>query len=443
MNARASVCAVAVAVTLFASQRDARADYPGCDRIGDYVTVTHCMANCCATHDQWYNALGCTEESWLEMVGLMAQAFPPLAAAGEAINETMSGAEMLAACTRHPDACGPALIQMLTSPICSLANLSAADCIADCESGRSPEPPINACIDSGQSWPSSDPNCCDDPIVGGSGPNPAYCAMPSCPFSCGALSQQPYPNCGCYCPNQCGDFQTRDDNDCGCHCNFTCEPPYTQGVDCQCIAPTDPCLGVVCDRGADDHCENGQCVCNPTNTCDKLCANGAHGSRYADDGCGNPLNCSCGCAAECGGICDPISGECPDLGCGPGSPAPDACGVCGGDGSSCACNWFDCQGTCNGGVWNDACGVCGGDGSSCACNWRDCQGTCNGGVWNDACGVCGGDGSSCACNYYDCAGTCNGGAQYDWCGVCGGDGSECGGGGGGGGGGDDDDNDDF
>ena len=40
----------------------------------------------------------------------------------------------------------------------------------------------------------------------------------------------------------------------------------------------------------------------------------------------------------------------------------DACGVCDGDGSSCA----DCAGTPNGNAVEDDCGVCGGDGSSCA-----------------------------------------------------------------------------
>jgi hypothetical protein len=39
----------------------------------------------------------------------------------------------------------------------------------------------------------------------------------------------------------------------------------------------------------------------------------------------------------------------------------DDCGVCGGDGSSCA----GCDGVANSGKVNDHCGVCGGDGSSC------------------------------------------------------------------------------
>ena len=88
----------------------------------------------------------------------------------------------------------------------------------------------------------------------------------------------------------------------------------------------------------------------------------------------------------------------------------DACGVCNGDGSSCA----DCAGTPNGNAVVDACGVCNGDGSSCA----GCDGQPNSGLVNDECGVCGGPGiASGAC---DCDGHVN-----DACGVCGGDGSTC------------------
>ena len=70
------------------------------------------------------------------------------------------------------------------------------------------------------------------------------------------------------------------------------------------------------------------------------------------------------------------------------NPDADACGVYGGDGSSCA----GCDGVSNSGVVDDACGVCDGDGSSCA----GCDGVSNSGAVDDACGVCDGDGSSCA-----------------------------------------------
>merc|ERR1719483_1732317 len=72
----------------------------------------------------------------------------------------------------------------------------------------------------------------------------------------------------------------------------------------------------------------------------------------------------------------------------PDGPAvEDECGVCQGDGTSCA----DCEGVPNGLAVVDACGVCQGEGSSCA----DCEGAPNGLAVEDACGVCQGDGSSC------------------------------------------------
>jgi hypothetical protein len=63
----------------------------------------------------------------------------------------------------------------------------------------------------------------------------------------------------------------------------------------------------------------------------------------------------------------------------------------------------------------DACGVCGGDGSTCA----DCAGVPNGGKKYDKCGVCGGDDS------LDCAGVPCGTSRLDVCAVCNGDGSTC------------------
>lgn len=61
-----------------------------------------------------------------------------------------------------------------------------------------------------------------------------------------------------------------------------------------------------------------------------------------------------------------------------------------------ALDWFGTDGSCAqapgvGGAVMDACGVCGGDGSSCL----DCAGVPNGGASVDHCGVCGGDGTSC------------------------------------------------
>lgn len=117
----------------------------------------------------------------------------------------------------------------------------------------------------------------------------------------------------------------------------------------------------------------------------------------------------------------------------------DLCGVCFGDSTSC----LDCQGTPNGPFEYDACGVCGGP-SAAAC--LDCSGEPSGALVYDLCDVCGGDSTSCldcsgvlrgsktydrcdvcggtnAC--LDCAGVLNGLADYDVCDVCDGDNSEC------------------
>lgn len=91
----------------------------------------------------------------------------------------------------------------------------------------------------------------------------------------------------------------------------------------------------------------------------------------------------------------------------------DACGVCGGDDTSCA----DCAGVPNGNSSEDCAGVCQGTDFSCV----DCAGVMNGNSRRDPCGVCNGDGQSCL----DCRGTVNGNATYDVCGVCGGDGTSC------------------
>ena len=71
----------------------------------------------------------------------------------------------------------------------------------------------------------------------------------------------------------------------------------------------------------------------------------------------------------------------------------DACGVCGGDGSTC----WDCAKVPKGGNTYDVCDVCGGNGSTC----RDCKAIPNGPNKYDVCDVCGGDGNSCR----DCKGT--------------------------------------
>lgn len=86
----------------------------------------------------------------------------------------------------------------------------------------------------------------------------------------------------------------------------------------------------------------------------------------------------------------------------------DPCGVCFGDGTSCA----DCSGTPNGTKKLDQCNVCGGDGTTCL----DCKKVPFGTAKFDACGVCAGDSSSCK----DCSGVINGLKKLDACDVCGG-----------------------
>ena len=73
-----------------------------------------------------------------------------------------------------------------------------------------------------------------------------------------------------------------------------------------------------------------------------------------------------------------------------------------------------CDGVSGSGKVNDACGLCGGNGMSCA----GCDGVSNSGKTNDACGVCAGNGQSCA----GCDGVSNSGKTIDACGVCGGNG---------------------
>ena len=114
----------------------------------------------------------------------------------------------------------------------------------------------------------------------------------------------------------------------------------------------------------------------------------------------------------------------------------DACGVCGGDGSSCndcagvpygakiadrcaVCDtdpMNDCRPDCSG-VWGgdkemNPCGVCDGDISMCFA-WG-CDGVTGSGLVLDACGVCGGDGLQCL----DCEGVAYGASRFDDCGVC-------------------------
>ena len=140
-------------------------------------------------------------------------------------------------------------------------------------------------------------------------------------------------------------------------------------------------------------------------TSGQVCYHGVvENSHPNGDACRQVDECVPVTTLECG--CDGVPGSGAQL---------DACGVCGGDGSSCGV--VDCAGVPNGTAQLDQCGVCAGDSSSCA----DCAGVPNGTSQLDQCGVCAGDSSSCA----DCAGVPNGTSQLDQCGVCGGDDSSC------------------
>ena len=104
----------------------------------------------------------------------------------------------------------------------------------------------------------------------------------------------------------------------------------------------------------------------------------------------------------------------------------DACNyddsATGDDGS---CLWNDCTGECGGSAEEDECGVCNGDGSSCAgvdgcidnsaCNYNpeatDDDGSCEYAMENYDC-----DGNCTASE--DCNGECGGSAVVDECGVC-------------------------
>jgi len=91
--------------------------------------------------------------------------------------------------------------------------------------------------------------------------------------------------------------------------------------------------------------------------------------------------------------------------CNCGGDAVDGCGVCGGDGSSCA----GCDGVANSNKVMDLCGVCGGNGIA--------SGTCNcAGDVLDECGVCGGVRVLDACGVCVDAGTRRGFRLYQDCG---------------------------
>ena len=212
--------------------------------------------------------------------------------------------------------------------------------------------------------------------------------------------------------------------------------------------------------GSGDMMTNNKVYCSDNNACinyngpNTKCANNSDkwtrncdSLKNASDGIDNVIDnvidkfipISTTCISDACGVCDGDGSSCAGCnGVANSGLVNDACGVCGEDGSSCA----GCDGVPNSGVVNDACGVCNGDNSSClgcdgvansglvndacgVCNGNNsclgCDGIANSGKVNDVCGVCGGDGSSCA----GCDGVANSGLVNDACNVCGGNGSSC------------------
>jgi hypothetical protein len=104
----------------------------------------------------------------------------------------------------------------------------------------------------------------------------------------------------------------------------------------------------------------------------------------------------------------------------PSDIAVDACGVCGGDNSTC----IDCLGVPHGAARLDACGVCSDPTAGYTPNPAiDCAGVCHGSAALDGCGECtGGTTGRLTGASMDCAGVCGGTARVDCEGVCGGSG---------------------
>lgn len=194
------------------------------------------------------------------------------------------------------------------------------------------------------------------------------------------------------------------------YCSYT---PKANGTSCL--------LGASQDGQWSGTCQLGVCV----ETFSAKGCDGVVGSGKVYDACGvcdgNGTSCAgcdnvpnSGLVVDACGVCGGNNSTCAGCDGVPNSGlVNDSCGVCGGNNSTCT----GCDGVLNSGKVNDACGVCDGNGSTCS----GCDGVPNSGKVNDACGVCDGNGTSCA----DCTGTPNGNAVVDACGVCNGTNSTC------------------
>ena len=199
---------------------------------------------------------------------------------------------------------------------------------------------------------------------------------------------------------------------------------------CDCSGNGVPGGGAILDRCG---------VCNGHNASMDYCGISAdipsslvcHTGSSASSG-SSTWNLSC---TGCNGVPDPLlpwfpSPESINHGYGIGGVRVDACGVCGGDSSTCA----GCDGVPGSNAKTDVCGVCGGTGLSC----RGCDGVSRlQPLVNDSCGVCGGSKfGACQCSYgadaatqvaceVGCDGVIGSGLKIDPCGMCGGNGSTC------------------
>ena len=112
----------------------------------------------------------------------------------------------------------------------------------------------------------------------------------------------------------------------------------------------------------------------------------------------NPCDCNGNVDADSDGVCDNVD-DCIGLHDCNGDCHCEIDGTSDANGGTC--EQFDACGVCDGnGVDVDSDGICD-DIDDCleGTGTYDCNGECNGSLVNDECGVCGGDGSSCICDY--------------------------------------------
>ncbi|XP_032231194.2 uncharacterized protein LOC5506859 isoform X1 [Nematostella vectensis] len=179
-----------------------------------------------------------------------------------------------------------------------------------------------------------------------------------------------------------------DNKTSGVH-NFTFPPSESSSISKKFVmafATRNGCDGKPGSRGRVDAC--GRCGGDGVwcRGCDNIPFSGA-----IKDHCGNctggTTNLTFNFRKDCAGTC--------------GSAFTGPCGLCQSAGKFK--NFTDCSGTCFGGATINRCGNCVGGNTGNPSNQGE-----------DACGICGGDGSSCL----DCAGQANGPSKVDICGSC-------------------------